>query len=221
MAQTQIIEEDLTEISRDSAEMNERYNIVRKAIEYMPIPPFYDREFVVSLLEMDMREHIKIYRDRSHHFFIAIDELNGIYMPFTVFVCTVIPMYLAIQVRSSFNGITSIRDVLNQVASSIQDELERVTLAASEEEFKEAKFNKKDIPDEELDEIIQKHIDKKYTSSEKLIECPVCGAEDVEHYVECGKCRYKYCIDCCKQIASRQATCPCCREDLTLNEYLH
>jgi hypothetical protein len=130
-------------------------------------------------------------------------------------------MYIIMQIQSSFAVITSISDILNDVASSLQDEIERLTLAVSEEEFKEAKFNKKDITDEEINDIIQKHVDKKYTSAEKLTECPICGTEEVDHYIECVNCRYKYCIDCCKQIASRQASCPCCREELSLNEHIH
>jgi hypothetical protein len=105
------------------------------------------------------------------------------------------------------------------MASVLQDEIERMTLAVSEEEYKDAKFNKKDLSTEELSSKLLSYTTETITTTQLLDECLLCGKEHINHYYECKKCQYKYCKSCCEEIASRQALCPCCRDDMELIEH--
>ena len=150
---------------------------------------------------------------------VQLDALNNLYIPLEVFVNMVIPTYLTTQIRTAFSGLTSIREVLNEMASILQDEIERITLAVSEEEYKDAKFDKKNLSAEELTTKLLSYTTETAAQSQPLDECPICGEEHINHYYECKKCQYKYCRSCCEEIASRQALCPCCRDAMELIEH--
>ena len=216
-------ETNIIEIVNGSEEMQSILLKINESIKELRIPPFIDESFVLSIIESDISANIKFFkiavRERDN-ILVSLDELNNLYLPFNVFLTAVIPTYLNVQLRTAFSGATSIKEILNEIASVFQDEIERITLAVSEEEFKDAKFNKKDMSTEEIDNILAVHTTTK-KESEPLDDCPLCGNETVNHYYECVNCQYKYCAECCKEIASRQATCPCCREDLSLIEHKH
>jgi hypothetical protein len=216
-------ETNIIEIVNGSEEMQSIILKINESIKELRIPPFIDESFVLSIIESDISANIKFFkitaRERNN-ILVSLDELNNLYLPFNVFLTAVIPAYLKVQLRTAFSEATSIKEILNEIASVFQDEIERITLDVSEEEFKDAKFNKKDMSTEEIDNILVAHTTTK-KESETLDDCPLCGNEKVNHYYECVNCQYKYCADCCKEIASRQATCPCCREDLSLIEYNH
>lgn len=215
-------ETNIIEIVNGSEEMQSIILKINDSIKELRIPPFIDESFILSIIESDISANIKFFkttRERDN-ILVSLDELNNIYLPFNVFLTDVIPAYLNVQLRTAFSGATSIKEILNEIASVLQDEIERITLAVSEEEFKDAKFNKKDMSTEEIDNILVAHTTTK-KESEPLEDCPLCGNETVNHYYECVNCQYKYCAECCKEIASRQATCPCCREDLSLIEHEH
>ena len=221
----------LREISTNAEEMIKIIDIINEAIDGFPIPSFFDKSFITSILESDIRNNLRIFKSTSHstdssgnmieqsRYLVEIDEYNNLYIPMNAFINIVIPSYITIQLRSAFCELSSIKDVLNDIASTLQDEIERLTIAASEEEFKEAMFNKKDLSVDELNNILTTHIAEKRTS-EPLSECPLCGKESRPHYYECKLCTYKYCAECCEQIASRQALCPCCRKELSLIEHV-
>ncbi len=213
--------EQLIKISNGTDDMQSILETIKMSIERFRLPSFMDRSFVSSMIESDIVSNIeffKITHQDDTDILVLIDRFNGLYLPFNVFTSIVIPTYMGIQLRSAFSELTSIRDILNEITASLQDEIERITLAVSEEEFKEAKFNKKDISEEELNGILKANtLSEK--QSEPLEECPLCGEENVNHYYECVKCQYKYCTKCCEEIASRQALCPCCREELSLTEH--
>jgi hypothetical protein len=196
---------------------------INKSIKIFKLPSFMDESFVSSIVESDITSNIEFFKITSQNetkILVLIDRLNDLYLPFDFFTSVVIPMYMSIQLRTAFSELSSIRDILNEMTSSLQDEIERITLAVSEEEFKDAKFNKKDMSEKEVNDILTVNtISKK--QSEPLEECPLCGEENVNHYYECVKCQYKYCAKCCEEIASRQALCPCCREELNLTEHHH
>lgn len=215
-------ENQLTRIIDGSDEMQSILLKITDTVKAYHIPQFIDESFVLSMIESDISVNIKFFKLNTRErdgVVISLDEFSGLYLPFEVFLSAVIPTYLNIQLRTAFSGISSIKDVLNEITSILQDEIERITLAVSEEEFKDAKFNKKDIPTEEIDTILHAHTITE-THAEPLDECPLCGSENIESYYECRNCQYKYCADCCKEIASRQALCPCCREELTLIKYV-
>ena len=213
--------EQLIKISDGTDDMQSILETIKMSIELFRLPSFMDKSFVYSMIESDITSNIeffKIVHQDDTDILVLIDRFNGLYLPFNVFTSVVIPTYMGIQLRSAFSELTSIRDILNEITASLQDEIERITLAVSEEEFKEAKFNKKDISEEELNGILKdKTLSEK--QSEPLEECPLCGEENLDHYYECVKCQYKYCAKCCEEIASRQALCPCCREELSLTEH--
>lgn len=223
-------ESTMRDISTDAEEMTKIFDIINEAINGFPIPSFFDKSFISSILESDIRNNLRIFKSTASstdssgniieqsRYLVEIDEYNELYLPMNAFVDTVIPSYITIQLSSAFSELSSIKDVLNSIASTFQDEIERLTIAASEEEFKEAKFNKKDLSVDELDNILTTHTTEKITS-EQLSECPLCGKENCPHYYECKLCTYKYCDKCCEEIASRQALCPCCRGELSLIEH--
>ena len=194
---------------------------IKTVINSFNIPPFIDESFVISIVESDITSNIeffKIVHQNDTKILVLIDPLNGLYLPFNVFISVIVPTYMSIQLRTAFSELTSIRIILNEITANLQEEIERITLAVSEEEFKDAKFNKKDVSDKELSDILSANtLSKK--QSEPLEECPLCGEEKINHYYECVNCHYKYCAKCCEEIASRQALCPCCREELSLMEY--
>lgn len=211
-----------TEIHTTDAEMTHILASVNTTLKRMRIPPFFDESFVLSLVESDITSNIRFFKigdEERAEIMVQLDELNNLYIPFSVFTEMVIPSYLSIQVRTGFTGLTSIKDVLNDMASMFQDEIERITLAVSEEEFKDAKFNKRDISHEELNKQLLSYTKETRSSSTPLDECPLCGEDTVHHYYECTNCQYKYCSSCCQEIASRQALCPCCREAMSLIEH--
>ena len=219
----------IIEITSNQTEMDAVIDMIKETIDKFYIPSVFDRTFVYSILESDIRGNIRIFKTltdntdldspyEDFNYLIQVDEYNGLYLPMDVFINTVVPSYLSIQLRTAFSELTTIRDVLNDIASTIQDEIERLTIAASEEEFKEAKFNKKDISSEDLNNILTKHTTVTKISNH-LDECPLCGIEKISHYYECSLCKYTFCSQCCEEIASRQALCPCCRNDLTLIEH--
>ena len=211
-----------TEILSTDTEMTTIIASIKDGIKHLYLPSFFDESFVLSLVESDVTSNIRFFKTgdaNDTELMVQLDELNNLYIPFRVFNELVIPSYLSIQVRTAFSGLTSIKDVLNDMASVFQDEIERVTLAVSEEEFKEAKFNKKDISNEELNAQLLSYTKKTVTESSQLDECPICGDESIHHYYECTNCQYKYCASCCQEIASRQALCPCCREEMSLIEH--
>ena len=218
---TQESTEQLIKITDGTEDMRYILKTINNAIKSFRLPQFIDESFLVSMVESDINSNIEFFKITSQNdtkILILIDRLNNLYLPFNFFTSIVIPMYIRIQIRTAFSELSSIRDVLNGITASLQDEIERVTLAVSEEEFKDAKFNKKDISEKEVNDILlSKTLDKK--QSEPLEECPLCGEENVNHYYECVNCQYKYCIKCCEEIASRQALCPCCREELSLTEH--
>lgn len=214
------------ETATDITETEEMNTIIRSVLEKLedcPLPSFFDRSFVYTMIESDIRGNLRFFktiRNDEPYYMVQIDEYNGIFLPLREFLNMVLPTYLMVQMRSAFGGLTTIREILNDIASTIQDELERLTIAASEEEFKEAKFNKKDISTEELNSILDT-LTTETVVSEPLDECPLCGNESIDTFYECKKCRYKYCADCCTEIASRQRLCPCCREDMELIKHSH
>lgn len=213
--------EQLVKITDGMDDMQVILEAIKISIDSFRLPSFMDKSFVSSMIEADIMSNIeffKITHQDDTDILVLIDSLNGLYLPFNVFTSIVIPTYMGIQLRSAFSELTSIRDILNEITASLQDEIERITLAVSEEEFKEAKFNKKDISEEEINGILKANtLSEK--QSEPLEECPLCGEERVDHYYECVKCQYKYCAKCCEEIASRQALCPCCRKELSLTEH--
>ena len=213
--------EQLIKISDGTDDMRDILKRINNIIKSFPVPPYIDASFVSSIIESDITSNIeffKIIHQDDTDILVLIDDFNGLYLPFNAFISIVIPAYMNIQLRSAFSELTSIRDILNEIAVSLQDEIERVTLAVSEEEFKDAKYNKKDISEKEINDILKANTLSKQ-QSEPLEECPLCGEESVNHYYECVKCHYKYCAKCCEEIASRQALCPCCREELSLMEH--
>ena len=211
-----------SEILTTDAEMTHILASINTTIKRLRIPPFFDESFVLSLVESDITSNIRFFKignEERTGIMVQLDELNNLYIPFSVFIEMVIPSYLTIQVRTGFTGLTSIRDVLNDMASMFQDEIERIALAVSEEEFKDAKFNKRDISHEELNNQLLSYTKETRSSSAPLDECPLCGNETIPHYYECANCQYKYCSFCCQEIASRQSLCPCCREAMSLIEH--
>jgi hypothetical protein len=181
--------------------------------------PFIDESFVISLIESDIISNIKFFRISSSEraeTMIQLDALNNLYIPLGFFINRVIPTYLTTQIRTAFSGLTSIKEVLNEMASLLQDEIERMTIAVSEEEYKDAKFDKKDLSTEELNSKLLSYTTETASRSQPLDECPICSDEHINHYYECRKCQYKYCKSCCEEIASRQALCPCCRDNMKL-----
>lgn len=210
------------EILSGTEESNMILASITDRINRIYLPSFFDKSFIASLIESDITSNIKFFmigNENHAESMVQLDELNDLYIPFTVFLDMVLPTYLSIQVRMAFSDLTSIKDVLNEMASSIQDEIERVTLAVSEEEFKEAKFNKKDLSNEELTANLLSYTKETKNDSPVLDECPLCGKEQINHYYECSSCHYKYCASCCEEIASRQALCPCCREEMMLIDH--
>lgn len=211
-----------TEILSTDDEMATIIASIKDNINRLYLPSFFDKSFILSLVESDIVSNIRFFKigdTNGTELMVQLDELNGLYIPFRVFNEIVIPSYLGVQVRTAFSGLTSIKDVLNDMASVFQDEIERITLAVSEEEFKDAKFNKKDISSEELNAQLLSYTKETTTNSQPLDECPICGEENVQHYYECTNCQYKYCASCCQEIASRQALCPCCREAMSIIEH--
>ena len=215
--------EQLIKITDNTEDMRNVLKAINKSIKIFKLPSFMDETFVSSMVESDITNNIEFFKITSQNetkILVLIDRLNDLYLPFDFFTSVVIPMYMSIQLRTAFSELSSIQDVLHEITSSLQDEIERITLAVSEEEFKDAKFNKKDISEKEVNDILAANtISKK--QSELLEECPLCGEENVNHYYECVKCQYKYCAKCCEEIASRQALCPCCRKELSLTEHHH
>lgn len=213
--------ERLIKITDDTDDMRNILKVINKEVKSFKLPSFMDETFVSSIVESDITNNIEFFKITSQNntkIVVLIDRLNDLYLPFNFFTSIVIPMYMNIQLRTAFSELSSIREILNEIASSLQDEIERITLAVSEEEFKDAKFNKKDISEKDVNDILTANtVSKK--QSEPLEECPLCGEEKVTHYYECVKCQYKYCTKCCEEIASRQALCPCCREELSLTEH--
>lgn len=216
-----ISSEQLIKIAAGTEDMQNILKRINNVIKSFPVMSFIDESFVISIVESDIMSNIeffKIVHQNGTKILVLIDPLNGLYLPFNIFISTIVPTYMSIQLRTAFSGLTSIRDILNEITTSLQDEIERITLAVSEEEFKDAKFNKKDVTAKELSDILSANtLSKK--QSEPLEECPLCGEESVIHYYECVNCHYKYCAKCCEEIASRQVLCPCCREELILTEH--
>lgn len=217
----QLSPEQLIKIIDGTEDMQMILEKIKDIIKSFNVPPFIDESFVISMVESDITSNIeffKIVRQDDIRILVLIDPLNGLYLPFDRFISIIVPTYISIQLRTAFSELTSIRTLLNEITANLQEEIERITLAVSEEEFKEAKFNKKDITAKELSDILKtKTISEK--QSEPLEDCPLCGEESVTHYYECVNCHYKYCAKCCEEIASRQALCPCCREELSLTEH--
>lgn len=212
----------VTEIPSESNEIKTIIATINAKIKRLHLPSFFDESFVTSLIESDITSNIRFFKignPSRTETMVQLDALNDLYIPLEVFIDMVVPAYLSTQLRTAFSGLTSIRDVLNEMASVLQDEIERITLAVSEEEYKDAKFNKKDLSTEELSSKLLSYTTKTATQSQPLDECPICSEEHINHYYECKKCQYKYCKSCCDEIASRQALCPCCRDDMELIEH--
>ena len=217
----QAVTEHLIKITNNTEDMQNILKMINKEIKSFKLPPFIDETFVFSIVESDVIQNIEFFKITSQNntkILVLIDRLNDLYLPFSFFTSVVVPMYMTIQLRTAFSELSSIRDILDEITSNIQDEIEHVTLTVSEEEFKDATFDKKDISEKEINDILNANtINKK--QSAPLEECPICGEENVNHHYECVKCQYKYCAKCCEEIASRQALCPCCREELKLTEH--
>ena len=214
--------DELEELQQSSVDMTDLMETVHQVVYEINRNTPFDTDFIVSMLDEDIRANLRIYRHRTgdnSRLLVEIDRFNGLYVPISVFFNMVIPMYMSIQARTAFTGMTSIRDILDDMADMFQDELERITVAISEEEFKEAAFNKKDMSQAELDASISACVKRTVSNHSPLDECPLCGKEHIQTYVECDDCHYKYCDGCCGEIASRQALCPCCREGLKLIYY--
>lgn len=213
--------EQLVKITDGTEDMRMILEKIEIVIKSLNVPSFIDESFVISMVESDITSNIeffKIVHQDDTRILVLIDPLNGLYLPFDRFISIIVPTYITIQLRTAFSELTSIRILLNEITANLQEEIERVTLAVSEEEFKEAKFNKKDVTAKELSDILKANtVSEK--QSEPLEECPLCGEEGVNQYYECVNCHYKYCAKCCEEIASRQALCPCCREELSLTEH--
>lgn len=213
---------ELEELQEPSVDMTALMETIHQFIYEINRNSPFDTSFIISILDEDIRANLHIYRHRegnNNRLLVEIDRFNGLYVPISVFLDIVIPMYISIQARTAFTGMTSIRDILDNMAEMFQDELERITVAVSEEEFKEAAFNKKDMTQSELNASISACVKRIISNHSPLDECPLCGKEHIQTYYECDECHYKYCDKCCEEIASRQALCPCCREKLNLIHY--
>ena len=212
----------IAEIPSGSEEINEIIAAINGNIKQLHLPDFFDESFITSLIESDITSNIRFFKIGSIDHaktMIQLDALNNLYIPLEVFINMIVPTYLTTQLRTSFSGLTSIRDILNEMAYILQNEIERITIAVSEEEYKDAKFNKKNLSADELSSKLLSYTTETISTSQPLDECPICSDEHIKHYYECKKCQYKYCKSCCEEIASRQALCPCCRENMELIEH--
>ena len=176
------------------------------------------RDFIADMILSDIRENLDFYASTSDPDVVLfdLDPLNGLFVPVDQLLCKVLPVYVNILISSGFELHGGIRGLLNDIASVLQDDLERRTISASEEEFKDKTYAVKTTDEEVIADTIKKHTNSSKVEEFPLEECHVCGNEEIHTYYSCQFCEYAFCADCCKNIASRQAICPCCSKEFSL-----
>ncbi len=225
-----ILHGHMTKIEKDSELMTELENAMNLSIIDTATIFGIDVEFILDFVMSDIKENIDFYTGirtsrgvfpgagKTGEIFCELDRLNSIYVPAEFFVERIIPGYVKFIILSGFSGPIGIRGLLDVYANEVQNSIERATIAASEEEFKESNYGIKTTNATEISSIISKHVKESKASPFPLEECHVCGNEDVHHFYKCTSCSYEFCKECCENIAGRQARCPCCNEDFSLIE---
>lgn len=225
-----ILHDHMTKIEKDNELMTDLENAMIISIIDAASIFGIDAEFILDFVMSDIKENIDFYtRNHTSHevvqetgkikeIFCELDRLNSIYVSAGFFIEKVIPRYVKIIILSGFNGPIGIRGLLDVYANEIQNSIERATIAASEEEFKESNYGVKTTDTAEISSIISKHVKESKVSSVPLEECHICGNEDVHHFYKCASCSYEFCKECCENLAGRQAHCPCCNKDFSLIE---
>lgn len=225
-----ILHGHMTKIEKDNELMTELENAMNISIIDTASMFRIDVEFILDFVMSDIKENVDFYtgthtlREASpgagkiREIFCELDRLNSIYVPAGFFVERIIPGYIKFIILSGFDGPIGIRGLLDVYANEIQNGIERATIAASEEEFKESNYGVKTTDTAEISSIISKHVKESKVSPFPLEECHICGNEDIHRFYKCTSCSYEFCKECCENIAGRQARCPCCNEDFSLIE---
>ena len=225
-----ILHGHMTKLEKDSELMAELENAMSSSVINTASMFRIDIEFILDFVMSDIKENVDFYTGTctSHEvlpgegkikeIFCELDRLNSIYVPAEFFIERIIPGYVKFIILSGFDGPIGIRGLLDVYANEVQNSIERATIAASEEEFKESNYGVKTTDTTEISSIISKHVKESKVSPFPLEECYICGNEDIHHFYKCTSCSYEFCKECCENIAGRQARCPCCNEDFSLIE---